>query len=84
MASIRDRAARMMREIALWKVHPWLIGGAGLLTAAALMTFYWQAEAADRAQFARSEYRLTQVPCGDCTAPRYVLDAAAQTRRLGA
>ena len=49
MASILQSAARIGREFARLNVHPLVVAATGFLAAGVLLTFYWQAEAADRA-----------------------------------
>jgi mono/diheme cytochrome c family protein len=83
MASICDGAAKVVRQIARWNFHPLVVGGAGFLVAAALMAFYWQAEAADRAQVARGKYLVTQGLCTDCHTPGYFFGKPDETRLLG-
>ena len=83
MASIRERAAKAVREIVRSNFHPWLVGSAGFLTAAALMGFYWQAEASDRTEVARGKYLVTQGLCTDCHTPGFFFGKPDETRMLG-
>ena len=82
MASIRKSPGKVMREIALGTMRPWIVGAAGFLTAAALMAVYWQAEAADRTQVARGKYLVTQGVCTDCH-PGYVFGKPDPARLPG-
>ena len=81
--SIRNRAAEGARQNVSDR-HPVLVGLTGLLAATVLMTCYWQAEAADRAdQVARGKYLVTQGLCTDCHTPGHFFGKPDEARMLG-
>ena len=83
MASIREHAGQAVRQIARWNFHPWVVAATGFLVAAGLMSFYWHAEAADRADAARGKYLVTQGLCTDCHTPGFFFGKPDAARLLG-
>jgi mono/diheme cytochrome c family protein len=83
MASIREGAARLGRKIFPESVQPLVVAATGFLTAAVLIGFYWQAEAADREQLARGKYLVNQGLCTDCHTPGYFFGKPDAARYLG-
>src|ERR1044072_5974251 len=83
MASILQSAARIGREFARLNVHPLVVAATGFLTAGLLLTFYWQAEAADRAGVVRGKYLVNLGLCTDCHTPGYFFGKPDDSRFLG-
>jgi mono/diheme cytochrome c family protein len=83
MANIFQGAAEIVRDLARLNVHPLMVGATGFLTAALLLVFYWQAEAADRAELLRGKYLVTQGLCTDCHTPGYFFGKPDEQRFLG-
>jgi len=83
MANILQGAAEKVRDLARLNVHPLIVGATGFLTAALLLMFYWQAEAADRAELLRGKYLVTQGLCTDCHTPGYFFGKPDEQRFLG-
>ena len=83
MASILQSAVRIGQELARLNVHPLVIAATGALTAGLLLTFYWQAEAADRAEVVRGKYLVNLGLCTDCHTPGYFFGKPDDARFLG-
>src|ERR1051325_777652 len=83
MANIFEGAAERVRDLARLNVHPLIVGAIGFLTAALLLVFYWQAEAADPAELLRGKYLVTQGLCTDCHTPGYFFGKPDEQRFLG-
>ena len=83
MASILQSAARIGQELARLNVHPLVVAATGFLTAGLLLTFYWQAEAADRAEVVRGKYLVNLGLCTDCHTPGYFFGKPDDSRFLG-
>jgi mono/diheme cytochrome c family protein len=65
------------------RLQPAMVAVIGFLVAAVLMTFYWRAEAADRANIQRGNYLVTQGLCTDCHTPGHFFGKPDAARHLG-
>jgi mono/diheme cytochrome c family protein len=83
MARIGNCLARAWRKIAGWDFRPALVAATCVLTVGSLLTFYWEAQAADRDEILRGKYLVTQGLCTDCHTPGYFFGKPDAARFLG-
>ena len=83
MTRIGNSLARARRQISGWDFRPALVVATCVLTVGALLTFYWDAQAADRAEILRGKYLVTQGLCTDCHTPGYFFGKPDDARFLG-
>jgi mono/diheme cytochrome c family protein len=83
MARIRNCVTKAQVKVARWDFRPALVVAACILAVGYLLTFYWEAQAADRAEILHGKYLVTQGLCTDCHTPGFFFGKPDATRFLG-